>query len=57
MKEAIYYSNILGLLIVSLSGSGKIFLQNDEKWTGASVSKEIASRYILNSEYELIGYV
>lgn len=55
--EAVYYSNILGLLIVSITGSGKVSLQNHPTWLGSSISKEAALKYILNSEYELIGYV
>ncbi len=58
MKEVFYYSDILGVLIISIRDNDRVFLQNDPSYFGIrTVTKEQALKYIINSHYELIGYL
>jgi len=57
--EAIYYSEIGGILVISfIGGSAPFRLQNSDYFGVAVVTEAVALKYITGeSNYQLIGYV
>lgn len=55
--EAIYYSNITGSIILVTLFEENILIKSGPIWGNSTVNIEKANKYLINSCYELIGYV
>jgi hypothetical protein len=56
--EAIYFSNVTNsIILISIDPSGKIRHAYGYYYHADFVSEKVAKDYIINYDYELIGYV